>query len=196
MKNIIWHDYHIQTEDREKLLNQKSCLIWFTGLSGSGKSTIASAVQQSLYNSGNCCYVLDGDNIRHGINSDLGFSESDRIENIRRIREIGYLFVDSGLITLAAFISPHQKAREEIRKQLSDKFIEVYVRCPLDICEKRDPKGLYKKARKKEIAQFTGISSPYEAPENPEIILDSSRLNVQQSCDIVIDYLKQKTIIN
>ncbi len=194
-RNVVWHDREITREERSKILGHRSKMIWFTGLSGSGKSTVAVALQKKLIQEGKMVYVLDGDNVRHGLNKDLGFSEMDRIENIRRIGEVGTLFVDSGLITLAAFISPYTKDRNIVRNRLGDDFIEVFVKCAIDECEKRDPKGLYKKARKGEIKEFTGVSAPYEAPKNPEITVDTSKLSVQESVDKIYDYLASNDVI-
>ncbi len=194
--NTVWHQGQITQKDREKQLNQKAVLLWFTGLSGSGKSTIAYAVEKKLHQLGNHCYVLDGDNIRHGLNGNLGFSQSDRKENIRRIGEVARLFLDAGLITLSAFISPFRADRDAIRQKLAEgQFIEVYVQCSLQECEKRDVKGLYKKARNNEITDFTGISSPYEEPENPELIIESDKLTVKESLEKIIEYLRSKKII-
>jgi adenylylsulfate kinase len=178
------------------LMNQKGVCLWFTGLSGSGKSTLAREVEKALYEHGQLSYVLDGDNIRHGLNGDLGFSDKDRKENIRRIGEVSKLFVDAGLITLTAFISPFTKDREAVRHMLEEEqFIEIYVECSIEICEQRDVKGLYAKARKNEITAFTGISSPYEAPQNPEILVNTGEQNLEQSAQIIIDYLKSNHII-
>ncbi|MCK4529902.1 MAG: adenylyl-sulfate kinase [Candidatus Marinimicrobia bacterium] len=194
--NIRWQDGDIGREKRKVLLNQKSACLWFTGLSGSGKSTLARSVEKALYEMGQLSYVLDGDNIRHGLNGDLGFSDEDRKENIRRIGEVSKLFVDAGMITLTAFISPFREDRKAVRNMLEQgQFIEVYVNCPLDICEQRDVKGLYAKARKNEISTFTGISSPYEAPENPEIRVNTSEKNLKESTKIIINYLKENHII-
>lgn len=188
--NVKWHEGDIDRNKRETLLNQKGVCLWFTGLSGSGKSTLAVAVEKDLYERGHLCYVLDGDNVRHGLNGDLGFSDEDRKENIRRIGEVSKLFVDAGVITLTAFISPFKSDRQAIRENLEPgRFIEVYVDCPLDICEQRDVKGLYAKARNHEITAFTGISSPYEAPEHPEIIVNTGEQTLEASTKIVIDYL-------
>ncbi|MDZ7263986.1 MAG: adenylyl-sulfate kinase [candidate division KSB1 bacterium] len=194
--NITWHHANITRADRERLLKQKGVVIWFTGLSASGKSTIAHTVEEKLYDRGVLTYVLDGDNIRHGLNKNLGFSPEDREENIRRIGEVGKLFADAGIITMTAFISPYRADRDKAR-QLHEpgKFIEVFVDAPLSVLEDRDPKGLYKKARAGQIPEFTGISAPYEAPEHPEIHLDTSKLNVDQCADAVIRYLEQKGII-
>jgi len=189
-ENIIWHDQNIIKSDREKLLNQKPCILWFTGLSGSGKSTVANAVEKKLFEMGRKTYLLDGDNVRHGLNKDLGFSDLDRIENIRRIGEISKLFVDSGLIVLTAFISPFKSDRQIARTLVNyNEFIEIYVNTPLEICEKRDPKGLYKKARQGAIKNFTGIDSPYESPENPQIEVQTEKLDIKQNVDKIINYL-------
>jgi len=194
--NITWYDANVNRKERETLLNQKGIVLWFTGLSGSGKSTIAHAVENKLYSMGRLTYVLDGDNIRHGINQNLGFSPEDRKENIRRIGEITKLFVDTGVITLAAFISPYYEDRQRIRDILDDRqFAMVYVYIPLEVVEKRDPKGLYKKARAGEIKQFTGIDAPYEEPRNPEIVVDTSRQSVDECVDIIIKYLIEKKVI-
>jgi adenylylsulfate kinase len=194
--NITWHHAQITSADREQLLDQKGAVIWFTGLSASGKSTIAHAVEEKLYDRGILTYVLDGDNIRHGLNKDLGFSAEDREENIRRIGEVGKLFADAGIIVMTAFISPYRADRDKARKLHEPaKFIEVFVDAPLNVLEDRDPKGLYKKARAGEIPEFTGISAPYEAPENPEIHLDTSKMNIEECANAVIQYLEEKEII-
>lgn len=194
--NIVWHDHKVTKQDRSTIKNQKPVILWFTGLSGSGKSTIANAVETKLYEMGKHTYLLDGDNIRHSLNKDLGFSEEDRIENIRRIGEVAKLFVDSGLIVLTAFISPFQKDREQVRNLVNDEeFIEVYVDTPLEVCEQRDPKGLYKKARVGEIPDFTGISSPYEPPKNPEIHIKNDEVAVEECVEKVIEYLKEHNYI-
>jgi adenylylsulfate kinase len=195
--NITWHMGHIGKEEREKFLGQKGVVIWFTGLSGSGKSTLAHAVEKRLFENGNLCYVLDGDNIRHGLNKNLGFSPEDRTENIRRIGEVAKLFADAGVIAMTAFISPYRADRQTARELLEQgEFIEVFVKVPLDIAEERDPKGLYKKARAGDIKEFTGISAPYEEPENPEIVIDTSQLSLDESADAVIDYLVKAKIIS
>lgn len=189
-ENIIWHQQNITKGKREYLLNQKPCILWFTGLSGSGKSTIANAVEKELYKRNCKTYLLDGDNVRHGLNKDLGFSEIDRIENIRRIGEVSKLFLDSGLIVLTAFISPFKSDRQVARSLVEyDEFIEIFVDTPLSVCEKRDPKGLYKKARDGAIKNFTGIDSPYEVPISSEIKVKTDKLNVKQSVDKIISYL-------
>ncbi len=191
--NITRHEGHVSRQEREKLLKQRGCLIWFTGLSGSGKSTIAYTVEHELVREGHLAYVLDGDNIRHGLNKNLGFSAEDRAENIRRIGEVGKLFVDTGIITLTAFISPYISDRDANRALLeAGEFIEVYVDVPLDICEQRDPKGLYKKARAGEIKGFTGIDDPYEAPVNPELVIKNGECTPQEAAAQVINYLSDK----
>ena len=194
--NITWHDAAITKEDRHKQNGHGSCVLWFTGLSGSGKSTIANAFSSYLFKEGISEYVLDGDNIRHGLNRDLGFSDADRSENIRRIGEVAKLFVDSGAIVTTAFISPFRSDRQLVRDLFDeDEFIEVYVHCPLEECERRDPKQLYAKARRGEIRDFTGIDSPYEEPINPEITIRSDLVNVAEAVEIIKDYLIEKKLI-
>ena len=194
--NITWHETTIMKYDRRKRNGHGSCVIWFTGLSGSGKSTIANAVSNELFQRGISEYVLDGDNIRHGINTDLGFSEHDRTENIRRIGEVAKLFVDSGKIVTTAFISPFRSDRKRVRELFEEgEFIEVFVNCPLEECERRDPKQLYAKARRGEIKDFTGIDSPYEAPEQAEITIHSATLSVDEAVEQVLRYLKEKNIV-
>jgi adenylylsulfate kinase len=193
MGNVVWHDHRVSKAERRRLNNHNSCVLWFTGLPSSGKSTIAGEVEHYLHTRGMRTYLLDGDNVRHSLNSDLGFSSEDREENIRRISEVAKLFVDAGMVTLAAFISPYRGDRDKARKLLDDgEFIEVYVKCPVDICEQRDPKGLYQKAKKGEIKEFTGISAPYEEPINPEIILETDKLTVEESVAKIIDYLEKR----
>ncbi len=195
-ENIVWHDRAVTKQMHIERLGQKPCLLWFTGLSGSGKSTLANALELALYKRGISTYLLDGDNVRHGLNKDLGFSDEDRVENIRRIGEVSRLLVDAGLIVLSAFISPFRSDREMVRHLLGkDEFIEIYMSTPLPVCEERDPKGLYKKARRGEIKHFTGIDSPYEAPEHPEISINSAECSVEQSAENVISFLQQKGII-
>ena len=190
--NITWHEGHVSREERETLLQQKGVLIWFTGLSGSGKSTVAYTLEHALVQRGHLCYVLDGDNIRHGLNKNLGFSAEDRTENIRRIGEVGKLFVDTGVITLTAFISPYRADRAIARETVGEgHFFEVFCDAPLEVCEQRDPKGLYKKARAGEIKGFTGIDDPYEAPTNPEMVIDTSRMSPQDATVALIELLEK-----
>ncbi len=189
--NIVWHAEQVTRTDRERLLGQRGVLLWFTGLSGSGKSTVANLAAQKLHESGKLTYLLDGDNVRHGINKDLGFSLADRKENIRRIGEVAKLFVDAGVITLASFISPLLEDRMDLRKLLGADFVEIFVDCSLEVCEARDPKGLYKKARSGEIKDFTGISSPYERPENPEISLQTGAQDLEECAEIILRYLNK-----
>lgn len=194
--NIVWHTSSITKRDRHRLNGHKSFVLWYTGLSGSGKSTLANAVDFELFNLGCRSYVLDGDNIRHGLNKDLGFKDDDRKENIRRIGEVAKLFVDSGLIVSTAFISPFREDRMQVREMFNqDEFIEIYLHCPIQICEIRDPKGLYKKARNGEILNFTGIHSPYEIPHNPDIIINTDELTVEHSVEKIISYLKEKELL-
>lgn len=191
--DVVWHEASVSHEDRVVSNKHKPAVLWFTGLSGSGKSTVANAVDKMLHDLGCKTYVLDGDNVRHGLNGDLTFTDEDRIENIRRIGEVSKLFVDAGLIVSTAFISPFITDREMVRKQLvKGEFIEVFVDTPLDICEQRDPKGLYKKARTGEIKNFTGISSTYEAPINAEIVVKTAELSVEECARQVVRYLKGK----
>jgi adenylylsulfate kinase len=191
--NVTWHQGNITKEDRERMNKQRGVCVWFTGLSGSGKSTIANEVQNMLFERGNHTYVLDGDNIRHGLNKDLGFSPQDRTENIRRIGEVAKLFVDAGIVVMTAFISPYRDDRNTVRSLMKeDEFIEVYVECDLKVCEERDVKGLYKKAREGVIPEFTGISAPYEAPENPGLVVNTSRQTDEKiNARRVIEYLEE-----
>ncbi len=193
--NITWHDHQVTEEERERANGHKPAVLWFTGLSGSGKSTLAQAVQGALFERGCQVFVLDGDNIRHGLNKDLGFSPEDREENIRRIGEVAKLFADAGMIAMTAFISPYRSDRDKARAVAGDKFIEVYVECALSVCEERDPKGLYKKARAGEIPEFTGISAPYEAPEAPELVIDTSQASLEDCAALVLGYLEQRGIL-
>ena len=190
--NITWHEGHVGRAERERLLDQKGALIWFTGLSGSGKSTIAYTLEHALVQRGHLAYVLDGDNIRHGLNKNLGFSAEDRTENIRRIGEVGKLFVDAGIITATAFISPYRDDRHIARETVGvDSFYEVFCDTPLEVCEQRDPKGLYKKARAGEIKGFTGIDDPYEPPERPELVIDTSKTSPQEAAVAVCEMLER-----
>jgi len=192
-KNITWHHGLVAREEREKRNKNKGVILWYTGLSGSGKSTIANEVEKRIFVRGNHAYVLDGDNIRFGLNSNLGFSPEDRTENIRRIGEVAKLFVDAGIIVSTAFISPYRKDRDNVRSIVEEgDMIEIFVKCDLAICEERDAKGLYKKARAGEIPEFTGISAPYEEPEHPEIVMDSGKHSVEECAQMVIDYLEDK----
>ncbi|RMH21177.1 MAG: adenylyl-sulfate kinase [Gammaproteobacteria bacterium] len=195
--NVVWHESIIKRTDREKLNGHKGAILWFTGLSGSGKSTLAHAVEEQLYGQGVHTYVLDGDNVRHGLCSDLGFTDEDRQENIRRIGEMAKLFADAGIIVLTAFISPFIKDRERARSVAHEgDFFEIYCDCSLEQCEERDVKGLYKKARAGEIPEFTGISSPYEAPVNPEVRVNTEALSVEESVIQVLDTLREKGVID
>ena len=194
--NVTWHEHKVTKEEREKLLNQKGVVIWCTGLSGSGKSTVANEVANKLHSMGHLTYVLDGDNIRHGLNKDLGFSPEDRNENIRRISEVACLFADAGVIAITAFISPYRKYRNFCRELAGKgRFIEVYAKASLATCEKRDPKGLYKKAREGIIKDFTGINAPYEEPENPELIIDTDKETIEESIEKVMKVLNEFKII-
>ncbi|QOP42643.1 adenylyl-sulfate kinase [Sulfurimonas sediminis] len=191
-ENIVWHEHQVSKQERSKLKKQKPCILWFTGLSGSGKSTIANAVESRLLELQKHTYLLDGDNIRMGLNYGLGFSDEDRVENIRRIGEVAKLFVDSGLIVLSAFISPFQREREMVRKLVKrDEFIEIFIDTPLEVCQSRDPKGLYEKARKGEIPNFTGISSPYEAPDKAEINIKTDKMSLEESVEKIVTYLEK-----
>jgi len=190
--NVTWHAHKVGREERESLLKQKGVVLWFTGLSGSGKSTIANEVAYRLYSMGKLTYVLDGDNIRHGLNKNLGFSPEDRNENIRRISEVANLFADAGVIAITAFISPYRKYRNFCRELVGDgRFIEIYAKASLKTCEKRDPKGLYKKAREGIIKDFTGVNAPYEEPENPELLVDTDKETVEESTEKVLKKLKE-----
>lgn len=191
--NIVWHPGNVTRDDRQKITGHKGATVWFTGLSGSGKSTIAVALEKALWDRGIRSYILDGDNVRHGLNNDLGFSPEDRTENIRRIGEVAKLFTDAGVINLTAFISPYRSDRDRVRGIMGEgDFIEVYVDCPIEECERRDVKGLYAKARAGKIPEFTGISAPYEAPEKPEIVLETAKLSEEQSVAKVMKYLEDK----
>tara|TARA_B110000971_G_scaffold194151_1_gene207639 strand:+ start:632 stop:1240 length:609 start_codon:yes stop_codon:yes gene_type:complete len=194
--NTIWHLHNVSKKNRSIQKKQQPCILWFTGLSGAGKSTIAGAVEQQLYELGHHTYLLDGDNVRHGLNKDLAFSDEDREENIRRIGEVSKLFVDAGLLVLTAFISPFRSDRRMVRELVgSNEFIEVHMNTPIETCEKRDPKGLYEKARKGEIKNFTGIDSDYEIPEHAEVTINTKELGIGECADLIIDYLKENHII-
>jgi len=196
-KNIVKSESLISAEDRQKLLNQKGATIWLTGLSGSGKSTIARNLEKELMDQGHLCYILDGDNVRHGLNRDLGFAMEDRKENIRRISEVAALMNEAGIIVITAFISPYISDRAEARDVIGDEaFIEVFVDVPIEVCEERDPKGLYKKARAGDIQQFTGISDPYEAPRDAELTIDFSEIPAKDAARMIIDDLTTRTIIS
>jgi adenylylsulfate kinase len=189
--NITWHEGHIDRAEREKLLGQRGATIWLTGLSGSGKSTIAVAAEQVLVQRGRLAYVLDGDNVRHGLNKNLGFSPEDRTENIRRIGEVAKLFTDAGVIVFTSFISPYRADRDAVREIMGEgDFVEVHVDASVETCEGRDVKGLYKKARAGEIPEFTGISAPYEAPEKPELVLDTNTQSIQESVAALVQHLE------
>ena len=195
--NLHFHKHRVPRQLKEDRNQQKSRVLWFTGLSGSGKSTVANATEKLLHDLDIHTYILDGDNVRMGLNKDLGFAPEDRTENIRRITEVSKLFADAGIIVLTAFISPYMEDRKSARKIIGDvDFIEVYVKADLSVCESRDPKGLYKKARAGEIKGFTGIDAPYEPPVNPEIVLETDRYNIIECAQIIVDYLIQHKIIN
>ncbi|ELY4509201.1 adenylyl-sulfate kinase [Cronobacter dublinensis] len=194
-ENVVWHAHPVTAAQREQLHGHRGAVLWFTGLSGSGKSTVAGALEEALHQLGVSTYLLDGDNVRHGLCSDLGFSDDDRKENIRRVGEVAKLMVDAGLVVLTAFISPHRAERQMVREQLgAGRFIEVFVDTPLEVCEARDPKGLYKKARAGELRNFTGIDAAYEAPQTPEIHLDGQQL-VTNLIAQLLDLLRREDII-
>lgn len=197
--NITWHEGHVTREERSKLLRQQGVTIWFTGLSGSGKSTIAFTLEHALVERGHLAYVLDGDNIRFGLNKNLGFTAEDRAENIRRIGEVAKLFADGGIITMTSFISPYRADRDTVRKLHVDgklSFIEIHVETPIETCEQRDPKGLYKKARAGQLKNFTGIDDPYEAPLNPEMKLNAAHQSPQEATELIINHLKKQGILS
>ncbi|HLQ97365.1 MAG TPA: adenylyl-sulfate kinase [Candidatus Dormibacteraeota bacterium] len=194
--HVIWHESDVMKQDRQQLKGHKSAIIWFTGLSGSGKSTISVALEALLFEKGIHTYRLDGDNIRHGLNRNLGFSQADRTENIRRIGEVSKLMIDAGLLTLTAFISPYEEDREQVRQLVEpDEFIEIYIKASLETCEERDPKGLYKKARLGEIKNFTGIDAPYEEPKDPELVIDTDQLSIEEAVESILAYLKKEKYI-
>jgi len=197
--NIKWHEGHVNREDRQAMLRHLGAAIWYTGLSASGKSTLAFTVEHALMQQGHLAYVLDGDNVRHGLNKNLGFSAEDREENIRRIAEVARLFADAGVIVMTSFISPYRSDRDMARKLHEDAglhFIEVYMNTPLEVCEQRDPKGLYKKARAGEIKQFTGIDDPYEPPLHPELEIDTSKLSPSDAVAQVVDLLEKRGVLS
>ncbi|HKQ50567.1 MAG TPA: adenylyl-sulfate kinase [Phycisphaerae bacterium] len=196
--NIVWHEGHVSREGREKLLKQKGCTIWLTGLPSSGKSTIGFSLEHALIQQGRLAYVLDGDNIRHGLNKNLGFSAEDRAENIRRIGEVAKLFADAGVVTITSFVSPYRADRDIVRKLHDDAkvpFVEVFIDTPVDECEKRDPKGLYKKAKAGEIKNFTGISDPYEAPLKPEMVLKTAECKLEECVAKLAEYLETSGVL-
>jgi adenylylsulfate kinase len=196
--NITWHEGHVTREERKQLLRQQGCTLWFTGLSGSGKSTYAYTLEHALVQRGNLAYVLDGDNIRHGLNKNLGFSAADREENIRRIGEVAKLFADLGVITMTSFISPYRKDRDNVRSLHEEgklPFVEIYVNTGIETCEQRDPKGLYKKARAGQIKNFTGIDDPYEEPLRPEMSLDAGKVSPQDGAVRILEYLQKRGIL-
>ena len=197
--NVVWHDGEISRDDRHDLLGQTGATVWFTGLSGAGKSTVAVALEQALFKLGKLSYRLDGDNVRLGINKNLGFSEADRTENIRRIGEVAKLFGDAGVLSLSSFISPYKEDRDRVRELHENsnlRFVEVFVDCSLEEAERRDPKGLYKKARAGEIRNFTGIDDPYEAPANPEIHLHTDKMTLEEEVKLILEYLEANGIIS
>jgi adenylylsulfate kinase len=197
--NITWHEGHVTREERAQLLKQKGATIWFTGLSGSGKSTIAFTLEHALVQRGRLAYVLDGDNVRHGLNKNLGFSAADREENIRRIGEVAKLFADCGVLTMTSFISPYRKDRDTARALHAEgglPFLEVHVNTPIETCEQRDPKGLYKKARAGQLKGFTGVDDPYEAPLKPELTLDATNTSPQEATLLLLEYLRKQGLIS
>ena len=195
--DIVWHDHRVTRDERAALKGQRPAVLWFTGLSGSGKSTLANAVDALLASQGRHTFLLDGDNVRHGLNRNLGFSPEDRAENIRRIGEVAKLFADAGIIVLTAFISPYRADRDAVRALLPEgEFLEVFVDAPLELCEERDTKGLYRKARAGEIAEFTGISAPYEAPEAPEIAVRTGECSVEEGAERVVAALRERGLLD
>ncbi len=195
-KNVVWHHATVTRKRREAQNRHRSVILWFTGLSSAGKSTLAHALEEQLHQEGCRTFVFDGDNVRHGLCKDLGFSEADRHENIRRVGEMAKLFIETGVIALTAFISPFRTDREQVRRLVPEgDFIEVYCKCSLAVCEKRDPKGLYQRARSGEIKHFTGISSPYEIPENPELVVDTETLTLDESVQCVMTFLNEQKIV-
>jgi len=194
--NVVYHQATVTREAREKLMGHRAFTVWFTGLSASGKSSLAVATEQRLHDKGCITFILDGDNVRHGLNKNLGFSPEDRQENIRRLAEVAKLFREAGVINLTAFISPYKRERDLARSLAgADDFVEVFVDCPVEVCERRDPKGMYEKARKGMIKEFTGISAPYEAPENPEIHLRTDKMTLDECVNVIIEHLAAKGMI-
>jgi len=194
--NIVWHERLVSKQERNRLNKHRSGIVWFTGLPASGKSTLAHHLEKELFNRGIRAYVFDGDNVRHGLCSNLGFSREDRRENLRRIAEMCKLFIDAGIVVLTAFVSPYREDREYVRNLIgNDSFFEVYIKCSVDVCEKRDPKGHYKKAKEGIIKNFTGVSDPYEEPENPDLIIDTEKLDVESSVQSVLELLGKKKFI-
>ena len=193
--NIVWHPGAVTRADREQLNGHRGCTVWLTGLSGSGKSTIAVELEKRLWDRGVRAYILDGDNIRHGLNKNLGFSPEDRTENIRRIGEVAKLFTEAGMVAITAFISPYRADRDQVRALMPEDFVEVLVECPLEICEQRDVKGLYQKARAGQIKEFTGISAPYEPPAKPELTLRTDRQSVDESVAAIVALLAERRVV-
>lgn len=194
--HIVWHECLVNMSDRNRMNKHRSGLVWFTGLPSSGKSTLAHHLEKDLFDRGIRAYVLDGDNVRHGINSNLGFSREDRKENLRRIAELSKIMVDAGVVVLAAFVSPHREDREFVRAKLGDgNFYEVYVKCSPEVCEIRDPKGQYKKAREGIIKNYTGLSAPYDVPENPDVVVNTEELSVEESVRTILEFLDKKRFI-
>lgn len=197
MSQVVWQNYQISRSEREQQNGHQGVVLWFTGLSGAGKSTVANALEQELVKRKVHSYLLDGDNVRHGLCADLGFSEADRTENIRRVGAVAGLMLDAGLVVLSAFISPYRAQRQAIKNSLPDgKFLEIYIATSLDVCEQRDVKGLYQKARRGEISHFTGISDPYEAPEQADLIIDTAQQSLEQSVDQLIALLTEKGVLS
>lgn len=195
--NIVFQNFAVLQYEREQLLKQKACLIWLTGLSGSGKSTLANALQSYLFKRGNLTFTLDGDNLRHGLNSDLDFSETGRKENLRRVGEVAKLMTEAGVIVITSFISPYKEDRDNIRRKFPEgNFYEIFVDCPIEICEKRDVKGLYAKARQGLIKDFTGISSPFEAPENPELVVETAIQSLEESLAGIVNFIEPKIVLS
>ena len=195
-KNVVWQTIDVSRRDREQLNGHRAAVIWFTGLLGSGKSTLANGLNSLLFQRGCRSYVLDGDNIRHGLNSDLGFSDDSRVENIRRVSEVAKLLYDAGLIVITAFISPFEKERAFARKLIGDHFMEIFVDVPLEICKKRDPKGLYKKAMDGKISEMTGVNSPYESPQHAELVLKAAEMNIAESLSFIVESLEAQGIFS